>query len=332
MAKPELGWLALDIGARTHAFAVQIDAFQEQGTLENTPQAVGALLKRLQGRCGQLRVVMEATGIYWLDTALQAVQAGAQVMVLNPKQAHHFAKALNQRNKTDAIDARMLLRYGLSMPFAPWQPPTAGALALRQYGRYLGQLGDQRTRMKNQLHALCSTTTTPALLIKDQTAAIVSLTRRITRIGREAVALIRADADLHARYKALLSVIGIGPTSALSLLGELLALPQDLNARACVCHAGLDVRVHQSGTSVALAPRLSKHGNKHLRRALFMPAMSAVRHDPHAKAFRDRLVARGKKKLQAIAAVMRKMLTAVWALVRTPATYDGARLYVAQEG
>ena len=92
------------------------------------------------------------------------------------------------------------------------------------------------------------------------------------------------------------------------------------------------MRVHQSGTSVALAPRLSKHGNKYLRRALYMPALTAIVHDPHAKAFRDRLLARGKKKMQAVAAVMRKLLTAVWALVRNPARYDGSKLFAVVQG
>ena len=55
--------------------------------------------------------------------------------------------------------------------------------------------------------------------------------------------------------------------------------------------------------------------------------MTAIVHDPHAKAFRDRLVARGKKKMQALAAVMRKLLTAAWALIRNPAPYDGAKLF-----
>lgn len=63
-----------------------------------------------------------------------------------------------------------------------------------------------------------------------------------------------------------------------------------------------------------------------------MPAMAAIAHDPHARAFRDRLVARGKKKMQALAAVMRKLLTAAWALVRNPAPYDGRKLFAAMEG
>ncbi len=143
---------------------------------------------------------------------------------------------------------------------------------------------------------------------------------------------MQGDAALAARFQALDSIIGIGPTSALALLAELLVLPQDINSRACVCHAGLDVRIHRSGSSVELAPRLSKHGNKYLRRALYMPALVAVVHDPHARAFRDRLIARGKKKMQAIAAIMRKLLTAAWALVRNPAPYDGAKLFAAVEG
>ncbi|WP_187775783.1 transposase [Luteimonas suaedae] len=105
-------------------------------------------------------------------------------------------------------------------------------------------------------------------------------------------------------------------------------LPGDLSSRACVCHAGLDVRLHQSGTSVLQAPRISKHGNKYLRRALFLPALAAVQHDPHAKAFKQRLLARGKQKMQANVAVMRKLLTAAWALVRYPDVYDGAKLYL----
>lgn len=294
-AKVDLGLVAFDVGARKHAFAVAMGERCEHGELENTPEAVQRFLAARRAQCGRLRVLMEATGIYYLDLALLAVEAGAEVMVINPKAAHHFARAISQRSKTDALDARMLLTYLQRMPFRPWQPPNETVLALRQFGRHLGQLNEQRT--VNQV-----------------------------------LALVRADARLAAQFDALDSIIGIGPATALPLLGELLVLPQDMNSRACVCHAGLDVRLHQSGTSVAAAPRLSKHGNKYLRRALYMPALTAIRHDPHARAFRDRLIARGKKKMQAIAAVMRKLLTAAWALLRNPATYDGSKLFAAGEG
>lgn len=326
------GWVAFDVGARKHAFAAQVDGGREEnGELENTPEAIMRFLAGQRGRCDRLRVVMEATGIYYLDLALQAVQAGAEVMVINPKAAHHFARALGQRSKTDALDARMLLTYLQRMDFVPWQPPARAVLELRQWGRHLARLVEQRVRQKNQLHALRSTTCSPAAVLEDMEQALQALEQRIDRLTAQAQRRVRAEATIAAGFDALDSMIGVGPTSALSLLVELLVLPPDMNSRACVCHAGLDVRIHRSGTSVELAPRLSKHGNKYLRRALYMPAMTAVVHDPHARAFRDRLIARGKKKMQALAAVMRKLLTAAWALVRKPATYDGAKLFAAVE-
>ena len=328
----EVGYVAFDVGARKHAFAACLGSRQEHGELDNAPDKLLAFLKARQGACQRLRVIMEATGVYFLDLALLAHEAGAEVMVINPKAAHHFAKALGQRNKTDAIDAAMLLECLQRMPFQPWQPPSRAVLELRQYGRHLVRLTDQRTRAKNQLHALQATATSPELLRADLREAVADLDRRIKRISALAMAQARSDAHLWAQFEAVDSVTGIGPATAIALLGELLALPQDLNSRACVSHAGLDVRVHQSGTSVVLAPRLSKHGNKYLRRALYMPALTAIAHDPHAKAFRDRLVARGKKKMQAVAAVMRKLLTAVWALVRHPAPYDGSKLFATVEG
>lgn len=326
------GLIAFDVGARKHAYAACVNGKDDAGELDNTPEAIARFLARQQARCGQLRVVMEATGIYYLDMAVQLAEAGVEVMVLNPKAAHHFARAMSQRSKTDALDARMLLAYLQRMDFVPWQPPPRAVLELRQLGRHLGRLAEQKVRLKNQLHALRSTRTSPAVVIEDMQDDLASLERRIERLSAEALARVRADTALSQRFDALDSITGIGPTSALALLAELLVLPRSMNSRACVCHAGLDVRIHRSGSSVELAPRLSKHGNKYLRRALYMPAMVAIVHDPHAKAFRDRLLARGKKKMQALAAVMRKLLTAVWALIRNPQAYDGAKLFASAQG
>jgi len=328
----EYGLVAFDVGARSHAFAASVGGKETTGMLDNTPEAIARFAADQQRRCGQLRVVMEATGIYYLDLALQLVEAGVEVMVVNPKASHHFARAMSQRSKTDAQDARMLLAYLQRMDFVPWQPPAPQLLELRQLGRHLCRLAEQQVRLKNQLHALRSTRTSPAVVVKDLRDELARLERRIERMQAEALRRVRTDAALTECFDALDSIIGVGTTSALALMAELLVLPRDMNSRACVCHAGLDVRVHQSGTSVALAPRISKHGNKYLRRALFMPAMTAVSHDPHARAFRDRLLARGKEKMQAITAVMRKLLTAAWALIRNPGQYDGSRLYATQGG
>lgn len=319
--------LALDIGASKHAFALDYRGQGDAGEIRNDPADIRTFLAARLTSHGALRVLVEATGIYYLDLALIAAELGCEVMVVNPKAAHNFAKALQMRSKTDRLDALMLLEFLKRMPFVPWTPPRGAVLELRYYGRYLIQLTEDGTAARNRLHALTSAQISPKPLRADLRRAIAQLDRRIARVRKDAIALIQADTELQAAFNALTSFIGIADTSAVSLLSELMVLPRHLSSRACVCHAGLDVRLHQSGTSVAKAPHISKHGNKYLRRALFMPALSAIQHDPHAKAFRQRLLDRGKKKMQANVAVMRKLLTAAWALVRNPAQYDGSKLY-----
>ena len=120
---------------------------------------------------------------------------------------------------------------------------------------------------------------------------------------------------------------GIATHSAVQLLPELLVLPDDMSVRQWVAHAGLDPRPYQSGSSVHKPPRLSKVGNAHIRRALFMPALVAVQHDAHVKAFFDKLIARGKKPLQAYVAVMRKLLHAIYGMLRTETDFVSEKFH-----
>ncbi|HET7931461.1 MAG TPA: IS110 family transposase [Rhodanobacteraceae bacterium] len=323
----EEGWLALDIGAKSHAWACDLDGHGEAGTVDNTPAELHTLLAACTGRVRHLRVLVEATGVYYLDVALLAHALGAAVMVVNPRVAHHFAQALNQRNKTDKLDAKMLLECLRRMPFRAWQPPRESWLQLRDYGRFLVQLTEAGTAARNRLHALSSTRTSPAFLITELKRMLAGNDRRIARVRAKAVALIRTDPYLQQRFEALCTIQGVAETSAVSLLSELVTLPPTLSSRACVCHAGLDPRVFESGTSVHKAPRISHRGNKYLRRALFHPALSAATHDPGAHAFKQRLIDRGKKKMQANVAIMRKLLTAAWAIMKDPQPYDTHRLY-----
>lgn len=319
--------LALDIGAKKHAFAWELADHRETGSVDNTPAALRTFLTHLIHRAGGLRVLMEATGVYYLDVALVAADLGAQVSVLNPRATHNFAKAMQQRNKTDRLDAVMLLDFLKRMPFTAWTAPRKALLELRSYGRYLVQLTKEKTAANNRLHALGSTQASPAYLRADLKRFIASLERRINRIRGHAVALIKTDAPLQASFDALVSVVGVADTSAVSLLSELMVLPPTMSSRACVCHAGLDPQVFESGTSVHKAPRISRHGNKYLRAALYFPALTAGERDPLAKAFKQRLLVRGKKPMQAIVAIMRKLLTALWVLVRHPQPYDASKLY-----
>jgi transposase len=319
----------IDVAHQT--LAVVIRTGEKAAKLEefaNTPSGHQALLTRLM-QAGVERVCLEATGAYHLDLALALDAGGLALMVVNPKAAKRFAEALMTRTKSDAVDAVMLAEFAQRMPFEPWQRPDRAALELRAYARRLNALTEARTQAKNQLHALQQSTTTPAPILEEVQLAIDETNARIERLRAAALALIEADVTLKDTFAHLTSVKGIGTASAVQSMGELLVLPPDLRAKQWVAMAGLDPRHATSGTSVNKKPRLSKAGNRYLRGSLYMPALSASRHDEHVKGYYRHLIEdRGLKKIQAICAVMRKLLHAIHGMLKTGQPFDGQRFYV----
>ena len=279
-----------------------------------------------QGR-ERVRVCMESTGMYGLDAAL-ALQADTRIelMVANPRAVKDFSRALLQRSKTDPLDAWVLLEYAARMPFQRWQAPLAEALQITALARRMHALTQQCTMEKNRLHAVEATATTLRVIVQDLRRSVRSLQAAIVRLGREARKILAAVPALQRRFELLQSTPGIGAVSALQLLGELGLIPANCDVRQWVAYAGLDPRHYESGTSVQQKVRISKVGNRHIRRALYMPALTAVRHAPPLRAFYLQLQARGKCKMVALVAVMRKLLHAIYGMFKHDAAFDGAKL------
>lgn len=302
----------------------------ETARFDNDAGGHRKLVSWLTKRGRTARVVLESTGTYSLDVALALQRArGIEVMVANPRAVKQFAGALMQRSKTDLTAATALHEYAARMPFVTWVPPAAPVLALRGIARRIAALVVEGTRERNRLHAVRATAQRLTVVVNDIEVNIRHLERRIELLTAEAVAVIAAHAELQRAFDRLTSVRGIATHSAVQLLPELLVLPNDMTVRQWVAHAGLDPRAFQSGTSVAKPARISKVGNAHIRRALFMPALVAVQHDAHVKAFFDKLVARGKKPIQAYVAVMRKLLHAIYGMFKTNTDFVGEKFYAA---
>lgn len=310
----------LDVAARTES------AEQRPAQFANTRTGHRQLIKWLTkgGRCA--RVILEATGVYSLDLALALDAAKRiEVMVVNPRAARKFAEARLQRSRTDITMAVVLREYAARMEFVAWTPPSAAVRELRAITRRIAALTAEKARELNRQHAAAASTDTPAVILNDVAVNVRHLERRIAELERHAVALVTATAELQAAYQRVLSVCGIAETTALQLLGELLVLPADMTARQWVAHGGLDVRHVTSGTSVHKVPHISKQGNAHLRRILYMPALVAIRHQPHVRAFYEQLVAAGKLPMQAVVAVMRKLLHAIWGMLKTNTDFDASK-------
>lgn len=324
---PTLTVAGIDVGRQTLVLAVRKNGkTHKPREFDNDPAGHAALVHALRQAKAE-RVCLEATGVYHLDLAVALHDAGLSVMVVNPKAARRFAEAMMSRTKTDPVDAALLAEFAERMPFVAWVRPTDEVLALRAYARYLSALTGQRTQLKNQLHAFEQSRATPAAILEAVRGQIQDLTIQIELIQAKALQLILSQTALSEPYRLLVSVKGIALASAIALLGELLVLPDGMTARQWVAMAGLDPRHHQSGGSVNKRPRISKAGNRYLRHALYMPALSAATHDPHLRGFYEHLVQRGLKKIQAVCAVMRKLLTALHAMLATKAPFDGSRLF-----
>jgi transposase len=294
----------------------------------NTPEGHRALADYLARAGWLVRACMESTGVYGLDLALLLDrQEGIEVMVANPRAVRHFAHALMQRSKSDPLDVRVLLEFASRMPFQSWQPPSQTALHLCALARRIQAVTDLGAAEKNRLHAASAAEALPAAVRQDIRRSIAFHERAIERLVRQAVQLISTDPLLLRRFQHLDSIPGVARASAVAILAELVLLSPDLDVRQWVAAAGLDPREYSSGSSVHKKTRISKTGNRHLRRALFMPALVAVQHDPYLRGFYELLIARGKAKMQALVAVMRKLLHAIFGIFRTGLPYDGSMLF-----
>lgn len=296
-------------------------------TFNNDPQAHQAIVCHLRRAGRTVRVCLESTGVYGLDLALALAQAGLEVMVANPRAVRHFATAMMQRSKNDRLDAVVLLEFALRMPFQAWVPPRPAVLQLHALSRRLEALKDMHAAEQSRLHAAAATGTTPSALRRDLERSLRSLRRAIARLSVEAVKIIDQDPELKLRFDLLISAKGIKEVSAIPLLAELAVVPPDLDVRQQVAYAGLDPREYSSGSSVHKKVRISKHGNVHLRRALYMPALVAIRHQPNVRAFYQHLRDRGKLKMVALVAVMRKLLHAIYGMFKHHKAFDGSKFY-----
>ncbi len=178
-----------------------------------------------------------------------------------------------------------------------------------------------------RLHACQRAGAHTRLAQQDIKAHLKQLQRRIDSVQHHAIELIRHDLQLADDLRIIDSIPGFAELSSMIVIAELAPLASNLKAAQWVAQAGLDPRPYESGSSIHPPRRISKQGNARLRTALFLPALSAIRHDPNVKAFYESLLGRGKAKMQANTAVMRKLLHAIWGMLHHREEWDGSKFF-----
>ena len=321
--------VGVDVSAKELVVAIEASGRREAPiVVANDADGHRRLVKRATKRGASAQVVLESTGTYGLDLALALHRAKrVEVMVANPRAIAHFARASLQRSKTDRLDAGTILEFAMRMPFEPWSPPAPHILELRALSRRIEAMSKTVVQEKNRLHANDQSEALSEFVKQDIRELADLLESRIVRLRKQALLVIEQSDDLAKAFAHITSIKGIAEASGIAILAELAVLPADMTPRQWVAHAGLDPRQFQSGTSVYKPARISKTGNAHIRRALFMPALVSVPWEPHVKAFYEHLLHRGKTKMQANVAVMRKLLHAIHGMLEHDQDFVGQKFF-----
>jgi len=258
---------------------------------------------------------MEATGAYSIPLADFLVGQGYAVSVINPAKVHAFAKTELSRAKTDKADAKLIARFMKEKNPPPWNPPPANIRELQAMLRRVEHLLEMRQMEQNRLD-------TAAPSVADSIRAILKSLDSELEATRERIRQhIDNDPDLKRRRGLLESISGIGEATAAHLLVALSEHYGFDNAKQAVAHAGLAPKLSESGKWVGQT-RLSKTGDPMLRKALYMPAVVAKRHNPAIRAFCERLKANGKKGKAVICAAMRKLMHIAYAVLKSGKPFD----------
>lgn len=294
-------------------------------TFRNTRKGHEALIlwvKKQAKECSNIRYVMEATGVYHESLAYFLDENGHELSVVLPNKISNYFRTLEVKTVTDKTASEAIVRFGLERNLDNWQRPKAIFKQLRQLVRERDQIIQERTVVKNQLHAEEVEAEPNKQTVARIKQRIQLLNKQIKSIQDEIETLIKGDEDLQKIVLIICTLPGVGLLTAAAVLAETNGFELIRNKRQLTSYAGLDVREKQSGTSVKGKSRISKKGNKYLRKAMHFPALSAIRHDERFKAIFVRLVSKHGLKMKAAVAVQRKLLEMIYIIYKTNKPYD----------
>lgn len=268
----------------------------------------------------QLHVVMEGTGVYHEQAALALSDAGVTVSIVNPAQVKDFGRSIAVRTKTDGVDSFVLARFGALLKPMVWTPPTPEARVLKALLARRDAVAQDLQRERNRQEK-ADATDTPELILQSIADSIEFLTKQLMQLQQDIDGHINKHAGLKDDLALLQSIPAVGPQVGGNMLSVMHSHHFD-SAEQLAAYLGLVPVERQSGSSVLGRARLSKAGPARIRAVLYMASVVAIRFNPHVKAVYDRLVARGKSKMAALGAAMRKLVHLCFGVLKNRKAYE----------
>jgi transposase len=311
------GNLGIDVAKDKLDVELQNNGSTWQATFANTVKGIGSLVKWMTGNgvTGAVHVCMEATGRYNEMVAEKLYELGHAVSIVNPVQIKRHSQKQLRRNKTDKVDAHVIVDFCMKENPRLWTPPPPEIKELQAlYGRYddLVTMKVQETnRQKAGVHS--------ASLTASLKASIAFFVKQIKQVVQQIAVHIKQYPELQKRCKLLESIKGI----AIHTAGRLVAFQIETfeNAPALAAYAGVTPRNNDSGKTSKPA-RMSRVGHAELRKALYMPALNSLRSNPVIKRLAVRLKKRGLKGRQIVVAAMHKLLHLAFGVLKTGVPFD----------
>ena len=312
MSKTVLG---IDVAKKKLDVALMFNDKSLLKKFDNTPKGFNLLAGWLASlHIERVHACLEATGPYSEAVAEFLHERGHVVSLVNPLRIKSFAKSDLQRNKTDEADARTIAAFCLVKDPDRWHPLPVEIKKLQALTRRIESLERMLGVETNRLE-LASDTVRPSL-----ERMITSLKQEIDNVRRLIKEHIDNHPTLRQQSELLQTIPGIGEKTATLLLGEIEFCQFD-SARAIAAQAGLTPQRSQSGSSLDRT-RLSKLGNGRIRKALYFPAICAVKHNQIIKLFAQRLARNGKTPMQIVCASMRKLLHIAYGVIKHNRPFD----------
>ncbi|MBA2340224.1 MAG: IS110 family transposase [Pyrinomonadaceae bacterium] len=266
----------------------------------------------------QIHACLEATGTYAESLALFLHQAGHAVSVVNPAAIKAFAGSRLSRTKTDRVDAELIARFCQAQAPLAWTPLRQEVRELQALVRRLESLVEMRVSEENRLSSIIAVEVVRHS-VEEHLSYLIEQVKRTQELIRNH---INSHPTLKQQSRLLDSIPGIAETTAALLLSEITDIIQYRSARQVAAYAGLVPRERRSGSSVRGRTRLSKIGNARLRKALYFPAITALRCSPFFQAWAKGLRERGKCKMSVIGAAMRKLIHLAYGVLKTGKPFD----------
>lgn len=309
--------IGVDIAKLKFDAASLIAGKYKHKTFDNNELGYRAFITWLLLLCGDAHplICMESTGAYSMPLADFLVDQGHAISLVNPAKIHAFAKSELSRAKTDKADAKLIARYALTMQPPLWIPPPANIRELQALVRRVEHLLEMIRMERNRQQ------TANAKIMDSINVVLATLDAELEATRKAIHDHIDNHPDLKKRGNLLSTIPGIGEASMAHLLIALSDHHGFTHAKQVVAFAGLAPALRQSGQWSGNT-HIAKNGDALLRKALYMPALCALRFNPLIRVFCERLKANGKNGKAVACAAMRKLIHIAFGVLKSGKPFD----------